>query len=85
MVQSVVLEGGAFDHYLNGGLIQSGNHTFATDLQKLIIGAEIAGYGESELEVAAGLIYDRALTDTERQDVEAYLQTMYIDDTFALA
>ena len=56
-------ENGTFSHYLNGTLIDSGTHTFATDLQKLIIGGEIAGLGESELEVGAALIYDRALTD----------------------
>uniref|UniRef100_UPI0039B722AD calcium-binding protein n=1 Tax=Paludibacillus litoralis TaxID=3133267 RepID=UPI0039B722AD len=78
LVQSVVLKAGAFSHFLDGAVIQSGEHTFATDLKQLVIGAEIAGLGESELEVGAALIYDRALTEPERMQVESYLQTKYI-------
>ena len=82
MVQSVVLENDVFDHYLNGGLIDTDSHTFNTDLQSLVIGGEIDYTGEAQLEVAAALIYDRALNETERQDVETFLQQTYINDEF---
>ena len=82
MVQSVVLDDGEFDHYRNGTRIDSGKHEFATDASRIVIGAEIAGLGESELEVGAALIYDRALTEPERMQVEEHLQTMYVDDIF---
>uniref|UniRef100_UPI0025DB8E95 hypothetical protein n=1 Tax=Roseovarius sp. BRH_c41 TaxID=1629709 RepID=UPI0025DB8E95 len=82
LVQSVVLDDGAFNHYLNGGLIDSGSHTFNTDLQRLVLGEEIRGLGESQLEIAAVLIYDRALDELEREQVENYLQLTYVDDTF---
>ncbi|WP_340110481.1 Ig-like domain-containing protein, partial [Pikeienuella sp. HZG-20] len=98
LVQSVVLKAGAFSHYLDGEEIQSGAHTFATDLKQLVIGGEIAGLGESALEVGAALIYDRALTEPERMQVESFLQTKYItgsggantppvaqDDSFTMA
>lgn len=85
MVQSVVLDDNFFSHYLNGGLIDSGAHGFNTDLQKLIIGGEIAGAGVAKLEVAAAFIYDRALSEGERLDMEAWLQQLYIDHDFALA
>ena len=85
MVQSVVLDNNAFTQYLNGTAIDSGTHLFNTDPQRLILGGEIKDLGESELNVAAAFIYDRALTDTERMDVETYLQTTYIDNDFLLA
>ncbi|MGX0978888.1 hypothetical protein ACSSVY_004633, partial [Roseovarius sp. MBR-51] len=82
LVQSVVLDDGAFNHYLNGGLIDSGTHAFNTDLKRLVLGEEIGGLGESQLEIAAVLIYDRALDELEREQVENYLQITYVDDTF---
>ena len=83
MVQSVVLDDNLFEHYLDGMLIDSRTHSFNTDLQKLILGAEIGGQGEAQMEIAAAFIYDRALSETERTDMEIYLQQLYIDDTFA--
>ena len=85
LVQSVVLSSNTTFHYKNGTLIDSDSKTFATDLQKLVIGAEIGGAGESKLNVAAALIYDRALTDAERMSVETHLQQLFIDETFAFA
>ena len=84
MVQSVVLDDNVFAHYLNGGLISSGTHTFNTDLQKLVLGAEISGKGESQMEIAAVMIYDHALTAAERGAMELYLQHEYIDQGFLL-
>ena len=83
MVQSVVLDDDEFDHYRDGKRIDSGKHDFATDAERIVIGAEIAGLGESELEVGAALIYNRALTEPERMQVEEHLQTMYVDDIFS--
>ncbi|MGB3243742.1 MAG: cadherin-like domain-containing protein, partial [Sulfitobacter sp.] len=85
LVQSVVLDDDVFNHYLNGGLIDSGSHAFNTDLQRLALGEEIRGKGESQIEIGAVLIYDRALDEAERQDVESYLQLTYIDDAFIFA
>ena len=50
-------------------------------MKKLVLGAEIGGLGESQLEVAAALIYDRALDATERAQVESYLQQKYSTQT----
>jgi hypothetical protein len=63
-------------------LIDSDPHTFNTDLKKLVLGAEIAGLGESNLNVAAALIYDRALGVAERSQVEDYLQNKYLGGDF---
>ncbi len=80
LVQSVVLEAGVTSHYRDGLLIDSDTHSFNTDLERLVIGEEIGGVGFSELNVAAVLVYDRALTDAERAQTELYLQTKYLDN-----
>jgi hypothetical protein len=82
LVQSVVLDDNKTSHYRNGILIDNDSHTFSTDLKKLVIGAEIAGLGESSLSVSAALIYDRALDAAERSQVEDYLQNKYLGIDF---
>ncbi len=82
MVQSVVLDDDTFNHYQNGTLIDSDTHVFNTDLERLVIGEEINDLGEAEMQVAGALIYDRALNETERMEVETYLQQLYIEDNF---
>jgi hypothetical protein len=82
IVHSVVLANNVTSHYKNGVLIDSDPHTFNTDLKKLVLGAEIAGLGESNLNVAAALIYDRALGVAERSQVEDYLQNKYLGVDF---
>jgi hypothetical protein len=82
LVQSVVLANNVTKHLRNGVLIDSDPHTFNTDLKKLVIGAEIKGLGESNLNVAAALIYDRALSLTEMNQVEDYLQSKYLGIDF---
>ena len=56
----------------------SGSHGFDTDLQKLVLGAHLTGKSQSQMEIAAVMIYDRALSGSERQDVEEYLQAKYV-------
>lgn len=76
--QSVVLKKNNFSHYQNGTLIDSGNHLFDTGGEKIVIGADLAGNSLfSEMEVAAVLVFNRALSEIERQRVEKYLQEKY--------
>ncbi|AUV82844.1 hypothetical protein C2R22_15360 [Salinigranum rubrum] len=76
--QSAVHSNGAFTHYKDGTAIDSATHTFATDNDRLVVGAEMTPAPYLDMDVAAVVIYDRALTDTERQQVEAYLQQTYV-------
>jgi hypothetical protein len=80
-VQSVVLGSNSLQHFESGVLIDSWTHTYATRVDaptsKLVIGQSLAATGYSELEVAAVLVYDRALLTNERQQVEAYLANKY--------
>lgn len=84
-VQSVVLRANDSDIYRNGQLVGEWKHAFATDLQRLVIGEEIGGLGTGQMDVAAALIYDRALSEAERAEVETYLQQKYVDDDFLFA
>ena len=82
VIQTVSLRQSSVSHYKNGSQIDTWQHTYNTDLvnnsSKLSIGGEIKNLGTSELEVAAILVYDRALTNIERREVEAYLRAKYL-------
>ena len=89
LVHSAVLEVGMdLDHYADGQLIGSWSHTYQTRVDapasKIVIGQDIGGTGYSQIEVGAYLIYDRALSDLERQQVEAYLDDKYISGSGAI-
>lgn len=78
LVQSAVLSDNNLDHYRDGILIDSAFHAFNTQATDLVIGEEIDGSGFADLDVAAVLIYDRALTEMERHEVQAYLFSKYL-------
>lgn len=79
LTQSAMLTSGVLDHFKDGLLIDTANHTFATDSDGvLVLGAEIDGNPSLPMDVAAVLIYDRALSEMERQEIEDYLQAKYL-------
>lgn len=78
LVQTGVLNNGTATLFRDTTKIAQTAHTYATSLSRLVIGQEIGGAGYVNLEVAAALIYNRALTATERDQVIAYLRTRYI-------
>lgn len=83
LVQSAVLSSGTATLYKDGEQIAQFGHTYNTTLSKLVIGEEIANAGFADMDVAAVLIYNRALSDTERAQLDEYLTTeyIYIDDS----
>ena len=64
LVQSALLSSGQLTQYLNGVATNTTAHNFNPDLQRLVIGEEIGSKGFADLNVAAVLIYDRALDET---------------------
>jgi hypothetical protein len=84
LLQSAVLNNGTATLYKNGAQIAQWTHTYNTLLSKLVIGAEIKS-GFVEMDVAAVLIYNRALNASERASVESYLQTKYLQAAAKLA
>lgn len=81
LVQSVVLENDALQHFESGVLIDSWTHTYQTRVDaptsKLVLGQSLDSAGYSELAVGAVLVYDRALSTGERQQVENFLSNKY--------
>jgi hypothetical protein len=76
LVQSAVLKAGELRHYKDGRLIGVATHTYDTarDAMMARLGVDLAGNRFVEMETAAVLVYNRALDDQERIDVEYYLQ-----------
>ena len=79
LVQSVVLNDNRFEHYSTGSLVDSGFHQFDTGSTQLALAAEISGLGFVDMDMAAVLVYNRALSETERHEVEAYLFDKYFN------
>ena len=77
LVQSIVYEAGVMRHYKDGVLIDTQSHNYNTVLDNLVLGGELADNNFMNMQVAAALIYDRALNATEAQQVEDYLQNKY--------
>ncbi|MEQ1852352.1 MAG: hypothetical protein ABMA01_12255, partial [Chthoniobacteraceae bacterium] len=78
LVQTGVLDSGTGTLFKDGTQIAQWAHAYNTVLSKMVIGAEIANLGFVNIEVAAVLVYDRALSASERASVEAYLRTKYL-------
>jgi hypothetical protein len=76
-VQSVLLSNGQASHYQNGNLIDTRVHAFNTVVERIKVGAEIADFAFIDMQVAAVLVYDRALSSAEQQQVQNYLQEKY--------
>jgi hypothetical protein len=77
MIQSAVLENSVAAIFKDGTQVGQWTHTYNTVLSKLVIGQEIANLGYAGMDIAAVLIYDRALTAAELAEVETYLQNKY--------
>jgi hypothetical protein len=77
LVQSGMLSNGTGTLYKDGVQISQWTHNYNTVLTKLVIGSDLGNLGYVTIDVAALLIYNRALTATERASVEAYLRDKY--------
>ncbi len=78
LVQSVIFSAGGIRHYRDGRSIDTGFNSFNTVLERLVLGEEIAGLGFVEMDLAAVLLFDRAVEETERQELDAYLYDKYV-------
>lgn len=78
LVQSAMLSGSTARLYKDGSQIAQFSHAYNTVLSKLVIGEEINNIGFGVMDVAAVLVYNRALTSDERNSVETYLRNKYL-------
>ncbi len=77
LIQSVVHEAGVMKHYKDGVLLDTQSHSYNTQLTKLVLGGELADNQFMDMQVAAVMVYDRALTALEQQQMIVYLQAQY--------
>ena len=78
LLQSATLASGALEHFKDGVLIDSAATTsFATEAARLVLGDEVANAGHQEIDVAAVYIFPGALSDADREAIEAYLIGKY--------
>ena len=79
LTQSVTYDGSQFVHYNNGTQIDSGTHEFTTEDEKLAVGAELGTPPYLDMQVSAVVVYNRSLSDTERQEVQQHLNDKYLN------
>ena len=77
LVQSAILSSDELTHYSGCMQIDARTHTYNTALSKIMLGAEIDGDPNIDMQVAAVIVYDRALTTVEQQQVLNYLTAKY--------
>ena len=68
---------GASSSLLVDGILTASGDIGAANLANVRLQSNVAGSVESELDMAEILIYDHALSTTDRQNVEAYLKAKY--------
>lgn len=83
--QSVYTQGSDFQHFANGALLDFNANSFNTVLTAALLAETMDEDARVEMDAAAVLLYDRALSDPERVQVEAYLQQKYFGTTCAPA
>jgi hypothetical protein len=79
LIQAIVYDGMAKKYCKNGTTV-SQDYFYRTDVRRsegLIIGAELADNPHVDMDIATVLAYNHALSDADRQQVEAYLQNRY--------
>ncbi len=78
LVQSGVVDGGTGTLFKDGVQVGQIVNNYNTGNDRLVVGEELGGLGHVTMDVAAVLIYNRALDSGERAQVESYLQTKYL-------
>jgi hypothetical protein len=81
LTQAVILESNQWIHYADGLVIDSGTQAFNTAVSRIVVGAEIDNSPHVDMDMAAILVYDRALSESERLQVEAALASKYFGST----
>ncbi|VAW54794.1 hypothetical protein MNBD_GAMMA06-614 [hydrothermal vent metagenome] len=77
LIQSIVYEAGVMTHYKDGVLLDTQSHNYNTQLNNLVLGGELADNQFMDMQVATVMVYNRALTAQEQQQMLISLQTKY--------
>jgi len=77
IVQAVIYDGLNLVHYLNDEVIDANQHTFATQIGPIVMGADLDQVPFVDMQVASTLVYDRDLSDAEFDDVLLYMNQVF--------
>lgn len=80
LTQSAVLNAGILTQYRDGTQIATAAHIFNTVISNMVLGAELNSNTFVDMQVVTALIYNRALSAAERQQVDTYLRDKYFPD-----
>jgi VCBS repeat-containing protein len=80
-IQSVRYDGNTLRHYRDNQLIDTDSHEYNTIVEQFLIGENAMSRGFSSLDVAAVLVYDKELSDSEHAQTIDYLTRKYIAES----
>ncbi len=78
LIHSAIVADNVLTHYRDGATLESRAHTYATAIDRIVLGVEIDLTPRINMEVGAVLVYDRALSSTEYQDALRFLSQKYL-------
>ncbi len=81
LVQSAIVSTASVRHFSNGAQIGAPAAALTTTATGIALGSDLSGVLYCDMDVAAILVYDRALTEAERSQVEGYLELKYLGVT----
>lgn len=76
-VQTVTLDGGNLSHHVNGNLVQQVQHSYNTGADAIRIGGALNDRSFHDMDIAEIIVFNRALSESERLDMEQYFRTTY--------
>ena len=77
IIQSAVYDGTELVHEVNGLEIDRFTHSYNTRVGPVVLGADLDQSPYVQMQVAAVLMYDRALSEAEQAELESYLDSRY--------
>jgi hypothetical protein len=77
LIQWAIHNNSQLSHFRGSAVIDSRSHIYNTVLQNMVVGAELDSAPYISVQVAAIIVYDRALSSAEHQQALSYLQAKY--------
>ena len=77
IIQSAVYDGTELVHEVNGLEIDRFTHSYNTRVGPVVLGADLDQSPYVQMQVAAVLMYDRALSEAEQAELESYIASKY--------
>lgn len=78
MSHAVLLDNDISVHYKNGNIVRTANHIFNTGDEVMLLYPPGDDDPDLDMEVAEILVYDRAVSEEEREQIEEYFRTRYL-------